>query len=129
MSHLAELNAGCNVTFRIEGYIPIETMATLMHASDLLIGKPGGATMAEALASGCPLLIYTPLMIPGQEEFNAELLQREGAGVVARKPDELRAAVTALLEEPERVETMRACARRLARPDAAAEITRIIGKL
>jgi len=129
MAHLAELNAGRTVNLRFDGYVPVETMATLMHASDLLIGKPGGATMAEALASGCPLLIYTPLMIPGQEEFNAELLQREGAGLVARKPEELRTAVTELLEAPQRVEAMRAAARRLARPDAAAEITRIIEQL
>lgn len=128
-SHLAELNVGSNVTFRIEGYIQSETMAALMHASDILIGKAGGSTMAEALASGCPLLIYAPLMIPGQEEFNARLLQEEGAGVVARNPEELRAAVEELLAAPERVERMRACARRLARPDAAAEITRLVQTL
>jgi len=128
-SHLEELNAGHNVMFRIEGYVQAETMAMLMHASDILIGKAGGSTMAEALASGCALLIYAPLMIPGQEEFNARLLQEEGAGLVAGDPEELRALAGELLAAPESVERMRSRARRLARPDAAAEITRLVGIL
>jgi processive 1,2-diacylglycerol beta-glucosyltransferase len=86
-SNLAALNAGGRVQFRVEGYVDANTMATLMHASDFLIGKPGGSTMAEALASGCPLLVYKPVMIPGQEEFNAEMLQRAGAARIACNPD------------------------------------------
>jgi UDP-N-acetylglucosamine:LPS N-acetylglucosamine transferase len=68
-------------------------------------------------------------MIPGQEEFNARLLQEEGAGVVAHNPEELHVLVTELLAAPERMERMRACARRLARPTAAAEITRLVQTL
>ena len=128
-ANVAALNAGKRVRFRVESYIDAEKMATLMHASDLMIGKPGGATMAEALASGCPLMVYTPLMIPGQEAFNAELLQREGAAWVARRPKDLRTAVSDLLANPDRLETMRSCAVRLARPDAATEIANLLAVL
>ena len=37
-----------------------------MQASDLIITKPGGLTVTEALASNLPLLVFNS--IPGQEE-------------------------------------------------------------
>ncbi len=41
-----------------------------MQASDLIITKPGGLTVTEALASNLPLLVFNS--IPGQEEDNAD---------------------------------------------------------
>ena len=81
------------------------------------------------MACGCPLLVYAPLMIPGQEEYNAQLLEREGAGMVTKTPCDLKLAVAELLQAPERIEMMRDCAKRLARPNAAAEITELLEAL
>jgi processive 1,2-diacylglycerol beta-glucosyltransferase len=127
--HLVSLNADGRVRFRVEGYINADAMANLMHASDFLIGKPGGSTMAEALTSGCPLVVYTPVMIPGQEEFNAEMLQRAGAARIAGCPEELRATVNDLLAAPTILEEMRAAAERIARPTAAVEIVNLLTTL
>src|SRR5699024_3819607 len=52
----------------VESYVL--NMEEWMSASDLLIGKPGGLTVSEALACQLPLLIYKP--IPGQEERNSQ---------------------------------------------------------
>ena len=49
----------------------------IMRRASLLIGKPGGLTSAEAMASGTPMLIIRPL--PGQERGNTEMLVRNGA--------------------------------------------------
>ena len=43
-----------------------------MQASDLIITKPGGLTVTEALASNLPLLVFDS--IPRQEEDNADFL-------------------------------------------------------
>ncbi|WP_338433008.1 glycosyltransferase [Clostridium tyrobutyricum] len=43
-----------------------------MQCSDLLLTKPGGLTITEALISHVPLGIFSP--IPGQEEKNAQFL-------------------------------------------------------
>lgn len=43
-----------------------------MQASDLLITKPGGLTVSEALACSIPLAVFDA--IPGQEEDNANFL-------------------------------------------------------
>lgn len=120
------LMSNSNVHFKIEGHVPIERMAALMNASDILVSKPGGVTTAESLASGCPMVIYTPLMIPGQEEDNAHLLQQTGAGEVARTPEELLDLVKQLLNSPNILEHMRANTRELARPNAGPKIAELL---
>ena len=59
----------------------------LMSISDLVVTKPGGLTTSEALASGLPVLVINP--IPGQEEQNAEFLEKSGAGVWLKKQDDI----------------------------------------
>ena len=53
-----------------------DRVADYMHAGDLLITKPGGLTVSEALAAGIPLAVFDP--IPGQEEDNANFLETRG---------------------------------------------------
>lgn len=89
----------------------------LLQASDLLVGKAGGLTVAEALAAGVPMLVCGA--IPGQEEGNAAFLEAEGAGVWARDEEALLAQLRALLAEPGRLMALGAAARRLGAPDAA----------
>ncbi len=57
-----------------------------MHASDLLITKPGGLTVSEALACNIPLAVFDA--IPGQEEDNADFLLtlQHGGQAGARTP-------------------------------------------
>jgi processive 1,2-diacylglycerol beta-glucosyltransferase len=55
-----------------------ERMDVYLRASDLVVGKPGGITVAEALACGRPLLATRSL--GGQEGFNVDFLERHGVG-------------------------------------------------
>ncbi|WP_161524669.1 MGDG synthase family glycosyltransferase [Alteribacter lacisalsi] len=50
------------------------TFADFVKAADVLISKPGGVTMTEALAARIPVIITSPL--PGQEEENAKRLKK-----------------------------------------------------
>lgn len=54
-----------------------DSMQVYMAAADLMIGKSGGLTSSECLASSLPMLIVNP--IPGQEERNANHLLEHGA--------------------------------------------------
>lgn len=54
-----------------------DSMQVYMAAADLMIGKSGGLTSSECLASALPMLIVNP--IPGQEERNANHLLEHGA--------------------------------------------------
>ncbi|MGJ8633685.1 MAG: MGDG synthase family glycosyltransferase [Luteolibacter sp.] len=68
---------------------------TLLNKHHLVIGKAGGATVHEAIAARCPMLIHH--LVPGQEEGNLKLLQQLGAGDLAETPEDLKASISNLL--------------------------------
>jgi processive 1,2-diacylglycerol beta-glucosyltransferase len=55
-----------------------DCMERHLAAADLVVGKPGGVTVAEALACGRPMLVANSLQ--GQESFNVQFLERERVG-------------------------------------------------
>jgi UDP-N-acetylglucosamine:LPS N-acetylglucosamine transferase len=75
--------------FRIVGWS--EELPRLLRSSHLLISKAGGATVQEALAAGCPMIVNH--ILPGQEEGNARYLLETNSGSVARSDEEIIAAV------------------------------------
>ncbi len=97
-----------------------QEMAELMGASDIIVSKAGGLTVMEALSRGRPLVFYHA--IPGQEEVNAQYVQRHGAAIRVRHPHEAVDAVRRLLEDRALYDRASAAARGLARPDAADRI-------
>ncbi len=62
----------------------------------LVVGKAGGATVHEAIAARCPMLIHH--LVPGQEEGNLRLLEDIGGGALADTPAMLFSKLAALLE-------------------------------
>lgn len=82
-----------------------DNMEELMSVADLIITKSGGLTVTEALTMHLPLVIYRP--IPGQEEENANFVQRIGAGQVADGEEELEGVLSRFLSNPQEIEKMR----------------------
>ena len=93
-----------------------------MRAADLVVSKPGGLTVSEALVCGLPLVIVNP--IPGQETCNSDYLLAHGAAIKIDNPRQLGRSVSQLLTSPARLETLRAATLAIARPEAAADIVR-----
>ncbi len=110
---------------RVVGFI--DNVYDYMHASDVLISKPGGLTSSEALSAQLPMVLVQPL--PGQEERNTRFLVSRGAAVRARGERQLARAVGELLEPGDR--RGRLCERidALRRPDAARMVAARIGAL
>lgn len=96
-----------------------ETIHEWMRAADLLVTKPGGLTVSEALVCGLPLVIVNP--IPGQEARNSDYLLERGAAIKVNSAQLLEYRVTTLLRDPARLDALRRQAAALGRP-AAAEI-------
>lgn len=67
-----------------------------MHASDLIITKPGGLTVSEAIASGLPMAVFDA--IPGQEEENAEFLLKNNMAVKIGKGSNCKSIIEELLK-------------------------------
>jgi processive 1,2-diacylglycerol beta-glucosyltransferase len=117
-SALADLGDGPQMRLRKLGFI--NYVDDLVAASDLVITKAGGLIVSEVLARGVPMIIIDP--IPGQEEWNADVVAGSGAGIQLRMPESVPYAALDLLTQPERLPVMRDQARRVGRPDAAIEI-------
>jgi processive 1,2-diacylglycerol beta-glucosyltransferase len=108
--------------FKILGYT--DRMHELMRISDIFIGKPGGLTTAESLASGLPMVIVSP--IPGQEERNSDHLLEDGVAVKCNELTTIPFKIDRLLAEPKRLQQMRDNTKKLARPDAADTIVQTL---
>jgi len=106
------------VSVKAIGYT--KEMDEYMSASDILLGKPGGLTTAEALAKGLVFVIVNP--IPGQEERNSDHLLEMGVAIRCNNLPALAYKIDRLLEDTERFTLMQSNARRMARPHAAREI-------
>lgn len=109
-----------HLAFRVLGHTT--EMHELMAASDLIVGKPGGLTVSEALAAGLVMVVVNP--IPGQEERNSDHLLEEGAAIRCNNLPVLAAKIDRLLDDPARLAQLQRAARRLARPEAAFAVAR-----
>jgi processive 1,2-diacylglycerol beta-glucosyltransferase len=117
-----QLGPASPVSLHVVGYTT--EMDGYMAAADLVVGKPGGLTMSEALARGVPFVIVHP--IPGQEERNADHLLEEGAAIRCNNLPALAYKIDRLLGDPQRLASMRANILRLARPRAAHDIVQTL---
>jgi len=107
---------------RLYGYV--DNMEDFMLAADLLISKPGGLSVSEALASGLPLLIVQP--IPGQEERNSRFLVRQRVAVKAETMEEVADIVHYVFHRPDLLRMMREAALRLGKPYASLQAAGVI---
>ena len=101
-----------------------EKINELMEISDLVISKPGGITVSEALSKGLPVLIVNP--IPGQEEMNTRHLVKHKVAVKLDNLHDLEIFVKEFLSNPLALKNMQNRARALSRPGSAANIAETI---
>lgn len=113
-----ETSTGGQVSLRVFGFT--EEMPALMASSDVLIAKPGGLTVVEALAAGLPMILYGA--IPGQEAHNERFVTQRRAAAAANTPAAIAALLTQWLQDAQQLPAMRQRITALAHPDAAARI-------
>ncbi len=96
----------------------------LMHISTAVITKAGGLTITECLVSHLPIIIINP--IPGQEEENAEFLEKNGAAIWLKKGDSIARTLKGLSKNKEKFNDMKEKAQSLAKPNAVKKICKIL---
>ncbi|HUB87557.1 MAG TPA: glycosyltransferase, partial [Verrucomicrobiae bacterium] len=97
----------------------------LMMSHHLVVSKAGGATVQEAIAARCPMIVNQ--VIPGQEEGNAELIWRCGIGAIAEKNKEVAELVkTAFANRAAQWNEWRANLEKVSRPNAARDIAELV---
>jgi UDP-N-acetylglucosamine:LPS N-acetylglucosamine transferase len=96
-----------------------DRMDVFLRACDLVVGKPGGISVAEALACGRPMLATRSL--GGQEGFNVDFLERNDVGGLVAD-SALLERVDALLHARPVLHDMQRRAWLLGRRDGAARV-------
>jgi processive 1,2-diacylglycerol beta-glucosyltransferase len=95
----------------------------LMHVADVVMSKPGGLTTSEVLASGAAMAIVNP--IPGQESRNSDYLLENGAAIKINNLATMSMKLEELLGDAHRLETIKANAKRIAKPQAAYDVAKL----
>ncbi|MHB0975768.1 MAG: MGDG synthase family glycosyltransferase [Candidatus Aquicultorales bacterium] len=99
-------------------------MHELLDAADLLVGGGGAVLVSEALVREVPAIAYKPEA--AEEAANAKALQAEGFMGLAWDTAKLWRLVTSFLTDDSRIRRSREAARRLARPQAAETVARVV---
>jgi processive 1,2-diacylglycerol beta-glucosyltransferase len=97
-----------------------------LRASDVILSKAGGLTMAESLACETPILIHQP--VPGHEEQNAQYLMNYGAAVKAEICEEIPVILEHILFNERYYKAMVQNIKKIQKPYAAKEIISEISK-
>jgi UDP-N-acetylglucosamine--N-acetylmuramyl-(pentapeptide) pyrophosphoryl-undecaprenol N-acetylglucosamine transferase len=112
--------------YDLREYLDLADFAKALAAADLVVARSGGSVF-EIAAHGLPaILIPYPHAAGDHQTRNARWLADAGAAIAiedkALTGARLGSEVARLLAEPHRLSEMGAAARRLARPNAAADI-------
>ncbi len=109
----------------------IDDMAGVLAQADLVIARAGATTVTELAAAGrASVLIPFPGATDQHQLENARAMEKAGAARVIVQseftPERLVAALRDLMASTATLDKMAACARGLARPDAAAQIADLV---
>jgi UDP-N-acetylglucosamine--N-acetylmuramyl-(pentapeptide) pyrophosphoryl-undecaprenol N-acetylglucosamine transferase len=114
--------------YRPEAFLGEELLDALA-AADLVVGRAGSSTLAEATAFGLPMVVVPYPHAGAHQRANAVVLADAGAAeLIADEAFDAAALLgaTAILDDPRRHATMAAAARSLSRPGAADAIAEIL---
>lgn len=79
---------------RLEIYEYVKNIDELMDNSDLLITKPGGISITEAIIKNLPMII--PFRSSGQERYNAKFLEENHLAIVLDNKENLASVINKL---------------------------------
>lgn len=100
-------------------------MPLLMMSHHLVVSKAGGATVQEAIAARCPMIVNQ--VIPGQEEGNARLIAEGKLGAIAERNREVVELVEEAFVHKARLWLeWRDNLSRMSRPDASLRIAELV---
>lgn len=104
-------------------------MTDALVAADLLVGRAGSSTLAEASAIGLPMVVVPYPHASAHQVANARALAQAGAARIVNDEDFDAAALidaAQLLQRPAELATMKDAARRFGRPGAANAVADLV---
>lgn len=124
-SHLSKIKKSSLKDTCIVGYT--DKVNKYMQCSDILLTKPGGLTITEALICNLPLGVFSP--IPGQEEKNAQFLFKNDLAINLTDISKCGENISKLLKCPEKLKNMSKKCSSFSKPYAGYNIVKLINSL
>ncbi len=128
---LAEaLPAEVRPRYHLFGYLDKE-FPLAMAAADLALCRAGASVLGELPAAGLPAVLVPYPYAGAHQRLNARHLEDNGAAIILDDRDlgSMLSLVGGLLHDTARLDAMSQASRRLARPDAARNVARILLEL
>ncbi len=124
----SDLDEDWKAHYHVYPYLHTE-MTQALAAANLVVARAGASVLGEFPALGLPAIL-SPYPYAGQHQYiNAAYLADRGAAVIvedAALSADLGSTILGLLDDPDRLAAMRAASRKLAQPDAADRIARLL---
>ncbi|MDD5503704.1 MAG: glycosyltransferase [Candidatus Omnitrophica bacterium] len=117
-SQVSAVDMGPGKNIQVTGFS--HDVAQLMAASDIMVSKAGGITVAEALSIGLPIICFNP--IPGQEQANALFLTENNIGFKAKTLNDINAIIENVRHNPASCNELEKRIRQAGKPSAAIDI-------
>ncbi|MBK1468545.1 MGDG synthase family glycosyltransferase [Parvimonas parva] len=102
-------------------------IARLMEENQILVTKPGGLTVTEAIVKNIPLII--PFFIPGHEEENKNFIVEEEIGVYAEGVESVVKEIKKFYKNRRRVEYMALNMKEIAEGFSVDKIAELVEKI
>ncbi|HBG61109.1 MAG: hypothetical protein A2306_11440 [Omnitrophica WOR_2 bacterium RIFOXYB2_FULL_38_16] len=102
----------------------VNNMDEIMAVSDVMVTKPGGLSISEALVRGLPMIFFSA--IPGQETNNVKVLKEYGVGISGCSIPEIAGELKKLRDSKEEYKSAIEKIKVLARPNAVKDIVALI---
>jgi len=102
----------------------MDNVNELMNVADIIVTKPGGITITEALAKKTPMIIIKP--IPGQETSNTAYLTEKQAAIKINKARDINAVIEDLLLNPNKLKRLSEACGRISKPTASLDIAKLL---
>ena len=122
---LSKMAQSLKVRLNAFGYM--NNVDEFMEVSDIIVTKPGGLTISEALTKTLPMIIVQPIL--GQETRNCNILTGYGTAVKARNTKEVCGYIEEFAASPERMIGTRTRIKLLQYPDAAKNIADFVKEI
>ncbi|MFD3445599.1 glycosyltransferase [Microbacteriaceae bacterium 4G12] len=103
---------------KVFGYV--EHIHELYEAADIMITKPGGITLSEAIAKKLPTILYKA--VPGQEKENSVFFNTKGASVVLSDKQTVVQEALYLLDHDNKLDKMRTALEHLYKRESSQQI-------
>lgn len=110
---------------RILGYT--KDVNKIMQASDLLLTKPGGLTIAEALICELPMAIISKL--PGQEVRNIEFLIKHNLAIDLVDDKNYVSSIKLLIESDSKLNSMKKNCQKFSKPNSTEDTYNLLKEL